>query len=222
MATATITAITNMTTATEADEEKERKVAERKSAWRDRPWWSKLVRIGFGRSFWGFLAFAVIAGAACYLVIGKAAVFEALRSDVELIVQLAPRIAIALTVAGLLWVLLPRDRVTALIGSESGMRGLAIATFAGIITPGGPSSAYPLLAVLAASGADRGALVAYICSWATLGLQRVLVWDVPFMGADFSFVRFLVCLPLPIVAGLIARRLPFTLRMPAVQEGSSR
>ncbi len=35
-------------------------------------------------------------------------------------------------------------------------------------------------AAAAAAGADRGALVAYITAWATLGLQRVLVWDVPF------------------------------------------
>jgi len=39
----------------------------------------------------------------------------------------------------------------------------------------------------------------------------VLVWDVPFMGAEFALVRFAICLPLPIVAGLIARKVPFEL-----------
>jgi hypothetical protein len=203
-----------MTTTTEADDRKEGPAAQRRAAWHDRAWWVKLARVGFGRSFWGFLAFAVVTGTVCYAIIGREAFIEALQSDLDLIGSLTPRIAIALTIAGLLWVLLPRDRVTALIGSESGLRGLVIATIAGMVTPGGPYSAYPLLAVLAASGADRGALIAYICSWATLGVQRVLVWDVPFMGADFSFVRVLVSLPLPIVAGLIARRLPFTLRLP--------
>ena len=69
------------------------------------------------------------------------------------------------------------------------------------------------IAVLGAAGADRGAMIAYVSSWAILGLQRILVWDVPFMGAEFSLLRFLVCLPLPIIAGLIARRLPLTLRL---------
>jgi uncharacterized membrane protein YraQ (UPF0718 family) len=203
-----------MTTTTEVDDEQPEQEAERlRSTLVGKAWWAELLRTGFGTSFWGFLAFAVASGAVCYLVDGDVAFFDALSTDVGMLVQTAPRIAIALTVAGFLWVTLPRDRVTALIGTESGFRGLLIATAAGIVTPGGPSSAFPLLAVLGASGADRGAMIAYVSSWAILGLQRILVWDVPFMGAEFSLVRFLVCLPLPIIAGLIARRLPLTLRL---------
>jgi len=82
-----------------------------------------------------------------------------------------------------------------------------------MVTPGGPSAAYSLLAVLAVSGADRGPLVTYITAWALLGMQRILIWDVPFMGPEFAILRFVVCLPLPIVAGLIARQLPLTLRV---------
>ena len=67
--------------------------------------------------------------------------------------------------------------------------------------------------MLGAAGADRGAMIAYIAAWATLGLQRILVWDLPFMGGEYALVRFAVCVPLPIVAGLIARRLPFELRL---------
>jgi hypothetical protein len=44
-------------------------------------------------------------------------------------------------------------------------------------------------------------------------MQRILVWDVPFMGADFSLLRFTVSLPLPVLAGLIARRLPLGLAL---------
>jgi uncharacterized membrane protein YraQ (UPF0718 family) len=206
--------VTIMTTTTEVDGEQRGPEGERhRSALAGKAWWCELLRTGFGTSFWGFLAFAVASGAVCYLSEGEAAVFDALSTDIGILLQTAPRIALALAVAGFLWVTLPRDRVTSLIGTESGMRGLLIATVAGIVTPGGPSSAFPLLAVLGASGADRGAMIAYVSSWAILGLQRILVWDVPFMGAEFSLVRFLVCLPLPIVAGLIARHLPFTLRL---------
>jgi hypothetical protein len=213
---------TIMTTTTEVDEEEPDKAERTGSAFGDRAWWSRLARTSFGAGFWGFFAFAIVAGATCWLVIGEAAFRDALESDVDLLLQMAPRVAIALTVAGLLWVTLPRDRVSALIGTESGLRGLLLATAAGIVTPGGPSSAFALLAVLGGAGADRGAMVAYIASWAILGVQRILVWDVPFMGAEFSLVRFLVCLPLPIVAGLIARRLPLELRLVAGQGGGSR
>jgi len=96
---------------------------------------------------------------------------------------------------------------------EASFLALLVAAAAGLITPGGPASAFPLLALLGSAGADRGILVAYITSWALLGVQRILVWDLPFMGAEFSATRFLVCLPLPILAGVIARRLPFRVKL---------
>lgn len=192
------------------------------SAFRDPAWWAGLLKAGFGRGFVGFLAFAVVTGTACYLVIGEAAFLDALGSDIGLIVRTAPRIVAALAAAGFLWVLLPRERMTALIGTESGVLGLLIASAAGMITPGGPTSAFALLAVLAASGADRGGLVAYITAWAILGLQRALVWDVPFMGAEFALARFLIGLPLPIIAGLIARRLPLTLNVATTESAERR
>ena len=180
-----------------------------------------LLRESFGWGFWGFAAFALLSGLACYLILGPATFAEALHDDLAMLGRTLPRIVLALAVAGLVWVMLPRDRLTRLIGRDSGLRGLLVATAAGVVTPGGPASAYPLLAVLAGSGADRGALVAYIVSWSMLGMQRILVWDVPFMGADFSLLRFTVSLPLQVLAGLIARRLSLELVL-AGEAGSRR
>lgn len=179
----------------------------------DRDWRRGVASIAFGRSFWGFFAAAAALGAVCWAAKGGAVVSRALSEDLELLISLLPRVLVALSIAALIWVLLPRERISALVGQDSGLRGLVIATLAGTVTPGGPSSAYSLLAVLAVSGADRGALIAYITAWATLGLQRILIWDVPFMGPEFAILRFVVSLPLPVVAGLIARRLPLDLRV---------
>lgn len=145
----------------------------------------------------------------CYAVLGDEVFTATLREDGEMISSLLPRVAAAQIVAGLIWVLISRKRMTDFVNKSRGKRGLLIATAAGIITPGGPMSAYPFLAILAGTGADRGILVTYITSWALLGVQRIVVWDIPLMGIDFSLLRFAVCLPLPIVAGLIARRIPF-------------
>lgn len=183
----------------------------------DRGWRRSVVTAAFGSSFWGFFAAAAAFGLICWAVRGGDVVALALREDIELLVGLAPRVVVALSIAALIWVMLPRDRVSALVGRQSGVRGLVIATAAGTVTPGGPSSAYSLLAVMAGSGADRGALIAYITAWATLGMQRILIWDVPFMGSEFAILRFMVSLPLPILAGLIARRLPFALRVKDVK-----
>lgn len=179
--------------------------------YRRKDFWKDAIRDGFGPGFWGFLAFAIVCGTVTYFVLGAEAFGHALERDFDLLLTTLPRVVAAVAVAGLVWALLPREKIIALVGSESGIKGLVIATIGGIVTPGGPASAFSLLAVLGTGGADRGAMVAYLAAWSMLGIQRILLWDVPFMGADFSVLRFIVCLPMPIIAGLIARRLPLTL-----------
>ncbi|MGR3495952.1 hypothetical protein [Citreimonas sp.] len=180
---------------------------------KDPDWRREVLSDAFGKGFWGFFAAAAALGVVCWLVRGQEAFVAALWQDLVLLAGLMPRVIVALSIASLVFYMLPRDRISGLVGQESGFRGLLVATAAGTVTPGGPSSAYALLAVLGAAGADRGAMVAYITAWALLGVQRILVWDVPFMGAEFAILRLFVSLPLPVIAGLVARRLPLTLRL---------
>lgn len=172
-----------------------------------------LLRQSFGKSFWLFVLIAAAAALACYLVVGPEAFAEGWARDRQMLADLLPRVAAAQVVAGLAWILLPRDRVSAFLRRNQGRRGLVIAAAAGAITPGGPASAFPFLAILAGAGADRGILVAFITSWALLGLQRIIMWDIPLMGMDFSVLRFVISAPLPIIAGMVARRLPFAVSL---------
>ena len=55
------------------------------------------------------------------------------------------------------------------------------------------------------AGADAGALIAFISAWSLIGFNRLIVWELPLLGGEFTALRYIVCLPLPIVAGLIAR-----------------
>jgi len=142
------------------------------------------------------LAVALAAGAAVWATQGPQAVAAALGK------------AWPLLLAGSMKQLIPPGALAQWMGAESGWRGLAVAAIAGMLTPGGPMAAFPLVLVLARAGADRGAVVCYIVSWGLNGLQRILVWEVPLLGADFALLRLLSGLPLGIPAGLIARRLP--------------
>jgi uncharacterized membrane protein YraQ (UPF0718 family) len=171
--------------------------------------WTDTLRKGFGVSFWVFAGVVLLVVAVAYKVLGPTEFFAALSKNSELLGVFLPDVLAAQVVAGFVWVLLPRDRMSQFLQRSSGRRGLLIATVAGAVTPGGPASAFPFLAILAGSGADRGVLVAYITSWALLGLQRIIVWDMPMMGLEFTAFRFLVCLPLPVIAGALARRLPY-------------
>ncbi|WP_416914608.1 MAG: permease [Roseicyclus sp.] len=163
-----------------------------------------------------FLILAILGGAACFWQGGLPLVGAGMAEALGLLLIVLPQLAAGLLMGGLISRLVSRDRVAALLGQELGMRGLMLASFAGAITPGGPFTSFPVVHALWVAGADAGALIAYLTSWALIGVNRLIVWELPLMGAEFTLVRTLVCLPLPILAGLLARalvRLPiFALR----------
>lgn len=169
----------------------------------------------FDRSFWIMAALAALSGAACYAVKGPEAFFATFSTDLELVVMIVPRLGAALLIAASIQVLLPRDKIARWLGDQAGLKGILLATGAGTVTPGGPMTSFPVVSALHEAGTGRRALVAYLTSWSTLGLQRILMWEVPLMGVEFAAFRFLVSLPLPIVAGLISRFVPIATDPPA-------
>ena len=62
-----------------------------------------------------------------------------------------------------------------------------------------------IAAAFVAIGADTGAAIAFITSWTLLGYARILVWELPFFGGEFVIWRTIISIPLPIIAGLLAR-----------------
>jgi hypothetical protein len=181
-----------------------------------------LLARAFDRSFWLFAGMSVLAGIACWVFAGPEVFRHGLGDDLTLLTSLAPRIVLAMFVAGLVEAVLPKDKVAYWVGAESGMRGLFIATLAGALTPGGPITSFPFVVALYMAGADRGSLVAYLTAWSLLGFQRVTVWEMPLLGMDFVLVRTLANLPFPILAGLLARWLPgIEPRVPPPQRGGS-
>lgn len=127
-----------------------------------------------------------------------------------LLVSVAPQLALGFLLAGLATVLVPSSAVARLVGEGSGVGGLLIATGAGALTPGGPFLQFPLVAALMRNGASEGAVAAYLTAWSLLGLQRVLVWELPVLGPTFTAVRWSASLLLPIAVGLVV---PFILRL---------
>jgi hypothetical protein len=179
-------------------------------------------RPGATRTFRPFAFYALLAlasGALCYYLKGDQAFRQILWEGIDFPVMLTPRICGAVLLAGFVQALVPRDLVARWMGEESGFRGLLVATIAGIVTPGGPMTSFPLVVALYNSGAERGALIVYLTAWSLLGLQRVLVWELPLLGSDFVLVRYLACLVLPPLAGLIARRVPIRFERPLADRG---
>jgi uncharacterized membrane protein YraQ (UPF0718 family) len=159
---------------------------------------------------WSSAAIAVavaVSAAVVYWRDGQARFLEILFTDLVLFVDILPKVLAACLIASFVAVLMPRAVVLRWVGAESGLLGILIAVLAGVICPGGPITIFPIAAAFIAIGADTGAAIAFITSWTLLGYARVLVWELPFFGGEFVIWRVLICIPLPFVAGLLARML---------------
>jgi uncharacterized membrane protein YraQ (UPF0718 family) len=156
----------------------------------------------------GLIAMVVASAAGCWFYLGEAAFYESVESDIALFISVTPKLAAALLIAGFVQTLVPRALVARWLGDSAGFKGVALATGIGSITPGGPMTSFPLVNALHNAGTGRAALIAYLTSWATLGFQRVLIWELPLLGAEFVLLRQLASLPGPFIAAFISERLP--------------
>lgn len=133
--------------------------------------------------------------------------FAIIAETFAFISVLSPKIMAGIFIAATLPMLLPRDKVGRLIGKESGVRGLVVATACGAALPGGPMMTFPIAASLGLAGADLGAMVAFISGWSLLGLNRTLIWEFSFLPSDLVWTRYLLSLPVPVLLGLTVRML---------------
>jgi uncharacterized membrane protein YraQ (UPF0718 family) len=127
------------------------------------------------------------------------------RAGGQLFLDVMPRLVGALIMTGMLQVLIAPEWIQHWLGRGSGHRGILAGFVAGILTPGGPLVSFPIMAVFYKSGASLSALVCYVTSWSLFGFQRILAWELPFMGPRFLVARALPTLVFPIVAGYLVR-----------------
>lgn len=157
---------------------------------------------------WSTAAIAVVAFSAAAYVYwrdGREHFLAILGSDLGLFGDMLPKVLAGCLIGAFVTLILPRELVARWVGHESGFAGLLIAAFFGMILPGGPFTIYPVAVAFLAMGADVGAVVAFITAWTLVGYTRALVWEIPFFGAEFVIWRIVEALPLPIIAGLLAR-----------------
>ena len=153
----------------------------------------------------------IAAGVACWFLEGREAFLESFSSDLVMMGKITPKLLAALLVSSFLQLLIPRKLVAKWIGQGSGVKGVAIATTIGALTPGGPMTSFPMVTALHESGTGRAPLIAYLVSWSNLGFQRLLIWELPLLGPTFLILRYIACLPLPFLAAWIATRIPMSI-----------
>lgn len=111
------------------------------------------------------------------------------------------RVVLGIMTAGFVSLLLPRDTIALVIGPGSGLTGVAFATVAGYLIPGGAGIAFPVLAALLHAGAGEMQIAAMLCAWSIFTVNRFFVWEVPTMGFAFARRRLAVSVLVPVLAG---------------------
>jgi uncharacterized membrane protein YraQ (UPF0718 family) len=157
---------------------------------------------------WGFAVVAVLSfGSMIWVTMrdGFAVSAHILAEDAWLFVTILPKVMLGCLIGGLIRLLIARETIEKHIGEGSGLKGLAIAALIGTLFPAGPFTIFPLAAVLLVSGADRGAAIAFISAWLLIGINRAIIWEMPFFGTDFVLFRFLISAPMPVLLGMAAR-----------------
>jgi uncharacterized membrane protein YraQ (UPF0718 family) len=129
---------------------------------------------------------------------------EGLRSALRTFLSIVPLLLAVFTIAGLVEVLVPKEKVASLLGDQAGFRGILLGSLAGAITPGGPYVSFPIVASIYHAGAGVGTIVAYVTAWSLWAVAR-LPLEISIIGPRLTLIRFLSTLIFPPIAGLIAR-----------------
>ena len=154
-----------------------------------------------------FIVLGVICGSLLYHRAGLPGLWQGLQKGLILLTSVTPIVLMALLLAGYAQVLLPRHWVESHLGRGHGWRAIGLASLAGALMPGGPFAAFPIVLSLRQSGAALASCVGFLTAWSVLGIHRMIVWEIPWLGWRFALLRWLVSLPLPWLAATWISRL---------------
>lgn len=121
-----------------------------------------------------------------------------------LLLKIFPLLICAFVVAGMISALLSPESVARWIGRESGLKGIALSSIAGALTPGGPFICMPIAAGLVGSGAAVGPIVSYLTAWSLISLARLPI-EVGILGWRLTLARMASTILLAPLAGALAQ-----------------
>ena len=146
------------------------------------------------------MAAAVVMLAVVYYK-SPAAATKGLNATGSLILEITPRMIAAFLLAGLFQAVVPQELIVRWMGHGAGFKGLLVGMTLGGITPGGPMTHFPVIASFYKMGVGVGPLVAYLTAWSLFGMQRIIMWEIPFLGPKVVAIRVAVSFLFPLVAG---------------------
>jgi uncharacterized membrane protein YraQ (UPF0718 family) len=144
----------------------------------------------------------LLALAACFWKGGYQLVVSGFERAGQLRNTIWLRLLLGFTLGGLVQVLMPRALIAKWLGPDSGLKGIFVASYTGTIMTGGPYIRLPIVSSILRAGAGVGPIIALLTGAALLGIQGLIVWEIPFLGVGIPLARYIVCLFIPPLVGL--------------------
>lgn len=129
-------------------------------------------------------------------------VIAGLRAAYKMASGALPMLLLGFLIAGFASVLVPKSLVQDWMGSAAGVRGVLTGTALGILMPGlVTSTLFPFVAFLITMEVGVAPLIAFISAWGLNHLQRLIVWEIPFLGLELALTRFILTIAIsPLIA----------------------
>lgn len=158
------------------------------------------------RMEWIMAAVAVVLAFIAYWQGGSDLAWKGVRAGAASLKTAAALIVLTFVITGLMQVILAPELIKKWLGREAGLRGLALGTAVGALTPGGPYVYYPVALALQRAGAGPGTILAYITAKSLWDVSRIPL-ELAFLGPFVTLVRWVVTCFAPPVVGLAGERL---------------
>ncbi len=118
--------------------------------------------------------------------------------------RLALRLPFSLVAASCFAELVPDGMTVSIMGPDTGLKGILLASLIGGLLPGGPIVSFPIAILLARDGAGGPQVIALITGWSVYAVNRVIAYELPIMGTRFVALRLLASSFVPPVSGILA------------------
>lgn len=134
---------------------------------------------------------------------GPSVITAGIIAGAKMLIQVIPLLAAAFVLAGMIQVLISKELINKWLGKDAGLKGILLGAVAGALIPGGPYVFYPIAASFLLSGAEIGAVLAFVVAKNLWTISR-LPMEVALMGPRLTAIRYIVTFVFPILVGLIA------------------
>lgn len=149
------------------------------------------------------LALAVVTAVLLYLKPYARVPFGKTVADYTL--ELITVMPAVLLLMGLLSLFVSNEFISSHLGSESGLKGMAVAFLLGTLPTGPVYMAFPIARTLRHKGARVANIYIFLSTWACIKLPQELV-ELRFLGAEFMLYRLGITIVLVSLLSLLVER----------------